>query len=419
MKKFFTLLAVAAVAVSASALQFSAVSGINTGNLREAKAVALTHKSNDGFASLRTLPSLSDPTGTYYVMGTFNTENETTGKIEAEDVSASFQMVENTAQEEILLKNFLKGILGVETNDIKVQLGTIQEGGASAVVMRFANGQTLFSAQGREYKLCCGFSSSKGEIGYDLQSETFDFFWNTESGRWEPAYGFTNPDTETPYDGSGLAWIAMENGKPYGNVMAVSSFSMANGEFIGGYTEDGENFQDMTNDILGVPISTRGRIVGVTIHGILAYPLTLDCDTKTGILTGKNCVAGYLTDNSGKSLAVYYYNGNSAEMTVDAVANVVDGVTEISFGDALFIWDKTPMSQSPDGAGICAWAEPVIKFNADLGLGSAGIENVVVDAEDANAPVEYFNIQGQRVANPEAGQLVIRRQGAQVSKVIF
>lgn len=44
------------------------------------------------------------------------------------------------------------------------------------------------------------------------------------------------------------------------------------------------------------------------------------------------------------------------------------------------------------------------------------VENVAVDNE--NAPVEYFNLQGVRVANPENG-LFIRRQGSKVSKVII
>ncbi|MDE6270531.1 MAG: hypothetical protein K2M12_06735 [Muribaculaceae bacterium] len=44
-----------------------------------------------------------------------------------------------------------------------------------------------------------------------------------------------------------------------------------------------------------------------------------------------------------------------------------------------------------------------------------GITNVVVDE---NAPVEYFNLQGVRVANPESG-LYIRRQGNKTTKVII
>lgn len=40
-----------------------------------------------------------------------------------------------------------------------------------------------------------------------------------------------------------------------------------------------------------------------------------------------------------------------------------------------------------------------------------------VEAEE-NAPVEYFNLQGLRVVSPEAGSLVIKRQGCKTSKVL-
>lgn len=46
----------------------------------------------------------------------------------------------------------------------------------------------------------------------------------------------------------------------------------------------------------------------------------------------------------------------------------------------------------------------------------AAIDGIAVNA-DENAPVEYFNLQGVKLANPEAGQVVIRRQGSNVSKI--
>ncbi len=46
---------------------------------------------------------------------------------------------------------------------------------------------------------------------------------------------------------------------------------------------------------------------------------------------------------------------------------------------------------------------------------AAGVTDVEVDE---NAPVEYYNLQGVRVANPTTG-LYIRRQGNSVSKVVF
>lgn len=40
-----------------------------------------------------------------------------------------------------------------------------------------------------------------------------------------------------------------------------------------------------------------------------------------------------------------------------------------------------------------------------------------VNVDNSEAPVEYFNLQGMRINEPAAGQIVIRRQGNQVSKI--
>lgn len=47
---------------------------------------------------------------------------------------------------------------------------------------------------------------------------------------------------------------------------------------------------------------------------------------------------------------------------------------------------------------------------------SAGINDI--NADD-NAPVEYYNLQGVKIANPAEGQVVIRRQGSKATKVVF
>ena len=47
---------------------------------------------------------------------------------------------------------------------------------------------------------------------------------------------------------------------------------------------------------------------------------------------------------------------------------------------------------------------------------ASGIDSVMNDS--LYAPVEYFNLQGTRVANPEKGGLYVRRQGSSVAKVL-
>ncbi|MDE6309551.1 MAG: Ig-like domain-containing protein, partial [Muribaculaceae bacterium] len=51
----------------------------------------------------------------------------------------------------------------------------------------------------------------------------------------------------------------------------------------------------------------------------------------------------------------------------------------------------------------------------------SGIEFVEADTfnPDPSAPVEYYNLQGIRIANPQAGQLYIVRQGHRAAKIVM
>lgn len=71
-----------------------------------------------------------------------------------------------------------------------------------------------------------------------------------------------------------------------------------------------------------------------------------------------------------------------------------------------------------DAAHATANYRPVSIFTSGS-TSTTGIGNVAVDpaGDDADAPVEYYDLQGRRVENPSAG-IYIRRQGSVVSKVI-
>ena len=97
------------------------------------------------------------------------------------------------------------------------------------------------------------------------------------------------------------------------------------------------------------------------------------------------------------------------------VANVSFSGTSDSEGNARFIipvvWltDYETNPESNEGIQID------VEFNGITDTPETGINDVVVDE---NAPVEYFNLQGVRVANPERGGIYIRRQGTNVAKVL-
>lgn len=50
---------------------------------------------------------------------------------------------------------------------------------------------------------------------------------------------------------------------------------------------------------------------------------------------------------------------------------------------------------------------------------SAGVSTPVSVADNSDAPVEYYNLQGMRVDNPTTGNMYIKRQGTKTAKVIL
>lgn len=96
--------------------------------------------------------------------------------------------------------------------------------------------------------------------------------------------------------------------------------------------------------------------------------------------------------------------------TATQVGNYADGVFSANLTDKV----STLVLEVPEKTGSSNTKTQVIsKVTVVAEKDKSGIEGIEADN---NAPVEYFNLQGVRVANPENG-LYIRRQGAEVSKV--
>ena len=105
-------------------------------------------------------------------------------------------------------------------------------------------------------------------------------------------------------------------------------------------------------------------------------------------------------DAEGNGISYSYPNCAVGEKEVSLS---IDGTTLEK--DCAKVWVKAnPKSETP------------VKFESVtlVKAGTVGIDNVAVDA---NAPVEYYNLQGVKVANPSNGVYVVR-QGNKVSKVL-
>lgn len=91
---------------------------------------------------------------------------------------------------------------------------------------------------------------------------------------------------------------------------------------------------------------------------------------------------------------------------------------------AKFVQDGTTLTFSFPAQSLILYASTAKKVYignsqpVTLTINNAtSIDDITVDT-DENAPVEYFNLQGMKVSNPTAGQLLIKRQGGTVTKVL-
>ena len=141
-----------------------------------------------------------------------------------------------------------------------------------------------------------------------------------------------------------------------------------------------------------------------------AFPGEQDGSNRTQvILTVKEATTFYCFVRTGNNKHIVVFNESGVEVTRASENLEIDPTSESNafFSSSWELAAGNYVLTETGGTGRCAG----FGYEAN----SSAIENIAVDA---NAPVEYFNLQGLRVNNPENG-LYIRRQGNKVSKVIL
>lgn len=140
---------------------------------------------------------------------------------------------------------------------------------------------------------------------------------------------------------------------------------------------------------------------------------------------------GYTTDNSRFFMVIV--DGRRA--------GAAEGCTMAAFADIMLnIGAENALNLDGGGSAtlyntlsgeVCNWPTDGMNWSAGIKGGmrsvpnslwvvsvdDSGVDSVLGDA-DVNAPVEFYNLQGVRVANPATG-LYIRRQGTKASKVLI
>ncbi len=114
--------------------------------------------------------------------------------------------------------------------------------------------------------------------------------------------------------------------------------------------------------------------------------------------------------------ALGYYNATDGDKKNGEFAGLVK--MQAFDGTAFADWTLVPDAVGIAAEGAYAAFSQVVESNVVVSLytdNAAGVDDVLV--ADPNAPVEYYNLQGIRVAEPSTG-VYIRRQGDKVSKVL-
>lgn len=211
--------------------------------------------------------------------------------------------------------------------------------------------------------------------------------------------------------------------------LAYVDFNAVNAYVQYSYVED-ENATEPTDtyDFIYTEIQGNDLVCYNLLGGGFTYaiPFTVDATERTA-----TCVDGVFTEQSdGTDMYPFYLcDVVISGETVQLGSTTVE--TDIIFGDdgeggTITGLTKDYVAAVCDYNGqIVPWVGDGLLYNfaivytGDLLADMAGVEDITIDVDNSNAPVEYFNLQGQRVANPAAGQVYILRQGTAAAKVRF
>ncbi|MGN0223328.1 MAG: hypothetical protein ACI4AM_04800 [Muribaculaceae bacterium] len=151
------------------------------------------------------------------------------------------------------------------------------------------------------------------------------------------------------------------------------------------------------------------------------YPVPFAVNASTNTATVTNGLVAEQQDSKGNVYQFYLYDLVEGADGLDFDDTVVDFQIMMQDGMTLLY---APYTACLDANGNYTLIPNVVAYNmivvyqGDLIADMAGVEDIRIDTDNTNAPVEYFNLQGQRVANPAAGQVYIRRQGSEATKVL-
>lgn len=415
MKKIYTMLTAALFGVaSLSAAQLATpnkgLNALKLGNLNELKVNGeLDQVASIPSVGLRPAPpsggdeEVADVAGNWVLA--YDGDEENTYEY------SSLAMQQEKGSKSVVIKNFIMS----GTNDIPATLGERLIDGSYYTTLTFAgNGKLpLYTYNGKTYMLWL--------FGYDETGKPGLYTNDLEFIKMGDEFVFA-------YTDCAVAWVTSDG---YGSWAMNPGIIKSDSSFSGqmealdndGNTVwiDGEEAQVIiTSDDLPNAFGVM-NFAGFGGLSVFQY----DVETKQVVSLPNQCEVTVST-TSGSKITLYGTSNRPANGTTTIPDYVITGTLEGTSATTAVVkfpqWYIANWSFGAQNGGYEVGiytsfrdSQMTLPFNPLPDAG--GVEGVV--AEKENAPVEYYNLQGVRVMNPEAGQLVIKRQGSEVKKMVI
>ena len=415
MKKFYTLIAAAAVAMSAAAVNAPMLSGAKVINVENAKEVSIASEN----VTLTPSAKFDKKVSAKATSNIDLTGNWMNIYMEDEEEGANgFQLFEDPTSPKpgmgyYVMNGFLKVLLD-ETLEVACEFDP-------EYVYQLFQGEptypTLFIEPGTEVA-----------PGIKLYVGTYDAAANSVSY-------YSDLDIPLMYDEEQEAFFFAYTGYAMGGNPIVITYIITGGgagliddlslvrangeiEYMEIDLQDGEAY-DIASYVLGFQQDETLYIYGFIGPDLIWF----DLDLENGVATAVDQVAAILNTRDFGVLTFKWQTVDlfSEDLNPDYVVSATienngDGTSTLTVtNDA--IWAFAPIGKD-DGRYLAHTCAQAVEIKFDFEIAGLGSVNSIIADQDNNAPVVYYNLQGVRVDNPANG-LYIRTQGSKSEKVVL
>lgn len=269
---------------------------------------------------------------------------------------------------------------------------------------------------------------------YGPDTQTGDPFPGTKN---VTNFSFTTKPALKSWSGKDLGVSFSEIAETSGNISLVATLGLGGGSNSGGAIYSGLGEDETTIDWT-LDVENTGTLTGVwkwmTYNGLQYL-------NASGYVGGKNNACESYAVSPVISLEGYKNASFSFEHAAKFQTTLKDLCYPVVREAGSKTWTKLAITTWPGTASwtfvnagtidLTAFVGKKIELGFHYGSTTTGadkweIKNVVVtgevstgvaEIEETNAPVEYYNLQGVKVANPERG-VYVRRQGSKVEKIL-